>query len=151
MEKFIGIHFLLQRPQRFCGLHRFRCKNSARYSRTYYIFSDFTGIPGSQFFLVALPIFIMACFGVIRKQMLPLAISSNLSFCYAMFLLLSWNQIEKSASMQASLSVIAIPTGASLYTLLILLVSSLLSFFVSHLVYVFAIGGHAYRTRRVVA
>jgi len=29
MEKFIGIHFLLQRPQRFCGLHRFRCKNSA--------------------------------------------------------------------------------------------------------------------------
>jgi hypothetical protein len=29
MEKFIGIHFLLQRAQRFCGLHQFCCKNSA--------------------------------------------------------------------------------------------------------------------------
>jgi hypothetical protein len=27
--KFIGIHFLLQRAQRFCGLHQFCCKNSA--------------------------------------------------------------------------------------------------------------------------
>ena len=29
MEKFIGIHFLLQLAQRFCGLHQFCCKNSA--------------------------------------------------------------------------------------------------------------------------
>src|SRR6266511_336578 len=29
MEKFIGVHFLLQRAQRFCGLHQFCCKNSA--------------------------------------------------------------------------------------------------------------------------
>jgi len=106
------------------------------FQRTYYLFSDFTSIPGPEFFLVALPIFLIACYGVVRKQTLPLAVSSNLSFCYAIFLVLSWNQIEKSASIQASLSVIAIPMGTSLYTPLIVLVSSFLSFFVSHLAYV---------------
>src|SRR3954464_6323567 len=70
------------------------------FQRTYYIFSDVTGIPASQLLLVALPISLLACYGFIRKQTLPLAISSNLSFCYAIFLLVSWNQIEKSASMQ---------------------------------------------------
>src|SRR3954454_16286741 len=52
------------------------------FQRTYYIFSDVTGIPATQL-LVALPISLLACYGFIRKQTLPLAVASNLSFCYA--------------------------------------------------------------------
>jgi hypothetical protein len=106
------------------------------FQRSHYVLSDVTTIPGSQLFFIALPIFVTASSGFIRKQALLLAIASNFTFVYASFLLISWNLIEKSASLQASSSaLISIPSGAGLYTLTILLGTSSLSFLISHLLY----------------
>ncbi len=113
------------------------------FQRSHYILSDLTTVPGSQLIFIALPIFVAACYGFIRGRALPLALASNLSFAYAAFLLVSWNMVEKTASLQASLAVIVIPSGASFYTLSILLGCSVLSFVVSHLLYVYAIRAKA--------
>src|SRR5215208_7016950 len=84
------------------------------FQRAHYVVGDVLTTPGAQFFFVALPIFSLACYGMIRKRTLPLALGSNFSFAYAALLLVWWNQIEKSASTQASLTLISVPTGAGL-------------------------------------
>src|SRR6266576_1233195 len=102
------------------------------FQRSHYVLSDVTTVPASQLIFIALPIFLMACYGLARKRALALAIASNLSFMYAGFVFVSWNVIEKS-SLQASLSLMVIPSDAGRYTLAILFSSSLVSFVVSHL------------------
>jgi hypothetical protein len=109
------------------------------FQRAHYVVGDVLTTPGAQFFFVALPIFLLTCYGMIRKRTFPLALGSNLSFAYAWLLLIWWNQIEKSASIQASLTFISVPSGAGLYTIGILLGTCLLSFLISHLLYLHAL------------
>jgi hypothetical protein len=96
--------------------------------------SEVTSIPGFQLFGLALPIFLLACYGLVARRRLPLALASNLSFMYAAFLLLSW-QLPGSSSTQASLGFFAVPTGAGFYVLTGILGTCLLSFSISHLLY----------------
>lgn len=96
--------------------------------------SEFIAIDGFQLFGVALPIFLLACLGVAAKSRLPLAVASHLSFAYAAFLLLSW-QSPSGATTQASLGPISVPSGAGLYVLVSILGTCLLSFAISHLLY----------------
>jgi len=95
---------------------------------------EIISMPGFQLFGLALPIFLLACYGLFARRRLPLALASNLSFMYAAFLLLSW-QPPGTVSTQASLGFIAVPTGAGLYVLSGILGTCLLSFAVSHLLY----------------
>src|SRR5262245_29276460 len=55
------------------------------FQRAHYVLSHVTTIPGSQFLFVALPIFAMACYGLMYRRSLALALASNLSFAYAAF------------------------------------------------------------------
>src|SRR6059058_5096249 len=64
--------------------------------RSYYLVRELTTVPAPQFLLVALPILLMACYGLVRKRALALAVASNLSFIYAAFVLVSWTSIEDS-------------------------------------------------------
>jgi len=105
------------------------------FQKSHYVVSDFIAVPASQLLFIALPIFALACYGSARNRTLPLAIASNLSFVYASFLAFSWYRIERLPLLQASLAPIAIPSGATLFTLSVLLGCSLLSFLVSHLLY----------------
>ena len=105
------------------------------FQKSHYVVSDFIAVPASQLVFIALPIFALACYGSARNRTLPLAIASNLSFVYASFLAFSWFRIERLPLLQASLAPIAIPSGATLFTLSVLLGCSLLSFVVSHLLY----------------
>jgi hypothetical protein len=104
----------------------------------HYILSQFITVPGSQLILIAIPILALAGYGFFANRKLSLAIASNLSLVYACFLLLSWSQIGRPI-MQASLLQISIPSDAGRYMLFILLATSLVSFSVSHLVYLYAI------------
>jgi hypothetical protein len=72
--------------------------------------------------------------GLAARHRLPLAFASNLSFGYAALLLLSW-QTPGAPTTQASLGSIAVPSGAGFYVLAGILGTSLLSFAVSHLLY----------------
>ena len=98
------------------------------------LMSEVISIPGFQLFGIALPIFLLAFYGLAARSRLPLALASNLSFAYAAFLLLSW-QLPGPSSTQASLGFISVPSGAGFYVLAGILGTCLLSFAVSHLLY----------------
>jgi hypothetical protein len=106
------------------------------FQRSYYLVDSYTGIASSNLFLVAVPILLIGCIGVFCHQRLLLAISSNLSFVYAGFLIYLWTLMQPNV-LQASLNAIAVPSGgADLYLVACLLGASLLSFCVSHFIYV---------------
>ena len=103
------------------------------FRRSHHFLSSQIDVPYLQF-LVALPLICLALVGLAAKNRLMLAISSNLSFVYASFLVYSWFNIA-NAPRTASLAAVAIPTGPDFYMYLILLGSALVSFFISHVVY----------------
>jgi hypothetical protein len=104
------------------------------FQRSYYMLSELVSMQGFQLFGIALPIFLLACYGLTAGRRLPLALASNLSFGYAALLLFSW-QTPGPPTTQASLGTIAMPTGAGFYVLAGILGTSLLSFAISHLLY----------------
>jgi hypothetical protein len=108
------------------------------FQRSYAMLSEFVAVDGFQFFGIALPIFALACFGLSAKSRLPLALATHLSAAYAAFLVLSW-QSPGAPTTQASLVSIAVPSGAGLYVLTGILGACLLSFALSHLVYIRAV------------
>jgi hypothetical protein len=104
------------------------------FQRSYSMLNDLVGIQNFQLLGIALPIFLLACYGLAARRRLPLAVASNLSFGYAALLLLSW-QTPGAPTTQASLGSIAIPSGAGFYVLTGILGTSLVSFAISHLLY----------------
>jgi hypothetical protein len=95
-------------------------------------------IDGFQLFGVALPIFLLACFGLAAKVRLPFTVATHLSAVYAGFLVLSW-QVGVPIARQASLVPISVPSGPGLYVMATILGTCLLSFAVTHLLYVSAV------------
>jgi hypothetical protein len=105
------------------------------FQQAYYVLGSGTGIPAFGLFFIAFPIFMLGLFGIVRCHRLILAISSNLSFMYAGFLLYAWF-LSHPHALQASLTGTAIPNSPDIYLVVILVGSSLLSCFISHLLYV---------------
>jgi hypothetical protein len=102
------------------------------FQRSYALLSDYVPVHGFQLFGIALPIFALACIGLMVRSGLPLAISTHLSVGYAAFLIFSW---QTPGAPIASLRAIAVPSGAGLYVLTGILGACLLSFALSHLLY----------------
>ena len=96
--------------------------------------SYFVPIDGFQFFGLALPIFVLACFALAAKSRPLFTVATHLSTAYAGFLVLSW-QVGAPTVRQASLGPIAVPSGVGLYVLTTILGTCLLSFAVTHLLY----------------
>lgn len=105
------------------------------FQRSYYLLSDVIAFPGLQLFGIALPLFLLACYGLVAKQRLALAVASNLSFGYAALLLYAWQIPGLPPATQASLGPVAVPTGAGFYVLIVILGTSLVSSAISHLIY----------------
>ncbi|WGR97454.1 hypothetical protein MTX26_23965 [Bradyrhizobium sp. ISRA443] len=98
-------------------------------------------IDGFQFFGVALPIFLLACFGLAARSRLPFTIATHLSVAYAGFLVVAW-QAGVPITAQASLRPVAVlPPGPGMYMIATLLGTCLLSFAVTHLLYFRAVRG----------
>ncbi len=105
------------------------------FQKSYIILSDYAGFAFAQLWLVALPLAALAGAGVLLRQRLMIAISSNLSFVYACFLVYSWYRGGRSGAV-AALGAIPIPSGPNSYLFVLLLSASLLSLCVSHLNYI---------------
>src|SRR5882724_8093812 len=60
------------------------------FQRSYEMLSEFVAIDGFQFFGVALPIFVLACFGLAAKSRLSFTVATHLSAAYSGFLVYSW-------------------------------------------------------------
>jgi len=104
------------------------------FQKSHYILSSYVNFPYFQLFGIALPVLVLALVGVAAKKQLLLAISSNLSFVYAFFLVYCWFYVV-GASRTASMVAIVTPDRLDLYVYLLMLGSSLISFFISHIVY----------------
>jgi hypothetical protein len=120
-----------------------------------YVTPNYVTIHGFQLFGVALPIFSLACFGLVARSRfplifarVPLIFATHLSVAYAAFLVLSW-RVGVPAWTQASLGPIAaVPTGAGLYVLATIVGACLLSSVLSHVVYLLAVREELHRWRR---
>ena len=106
----------------------------ALFRRSHSVLSYYINIDGFQLFGVALPIFALACVGLLMRSRLPLAMSAQFAVGYATFLLFSWQGPGQSAA-QASLRVISVPSGENFYMLAGIFGSCLLSSVISHVLY----------------
>jgi hypothetical protein len=105
------------------------------FQRTHYALQAVTGDENAQFALIALPLISAAAVGVIYKRTLLLALSSNLSFVYIIFVALVWRGFTPGT--QASLSAAFQATVRPDVVILAVLVGlSLVSFVISHIVYI---------------
>ena len=106
--------------------------------------SDVCGLPFAQLFLIAGPLACLACTGLALKRNLLTAISSNLSFVYAAFVVYSWHHWNSFGSVKsASLALVHVPTGNDLYLFIVLLLTSFASFVASHFLYFRAVRNEA--------
>jgi hypothetical protein len=110
----------------------------AIFQKGHYVLNPLVHIPYSQLLLVAVPLFALAAYGYFGQRSFILAVASNLSFVYAAFLLLL-GMVPDAPAHAASLASIAIPAGPKLFLPLALVAASLVSFFVSHFQYLFAV------------
>jgi hypothetical protein len=105
------------------------------FQRSYYMVDSYTNFPAFDLILIALPMLLLGCIGVACRCRLLLAISSNLCFVYSGLLGYSF-VLTQARVLQASLTTIVVPAGPDFYLVAILLGSSLLSFSISHSMYV---------------
>lgn len=104
------------------------------FQRSHEASAGYIDIAGFQLFGIALPIFVAACIGLLRNSRLLLAISTQFAAGYPAFLLLAW-QTPGPSNPQASLRVIATPSGAGFYLMAAILGACVLSCVISHLLY----------------
>jgi hypothetical protein len=95
-------------------------------------------IDGFQLFGLALPIFLLACFALAAKSRPVFTIATHLSVAYAAFLVFSW-QLGIPTTTQASLGLIVVPSGPGLYLMATIVGTCLLSFAITHLLYLRAV------------
>ena len=96
--------------------------------------AGYVHLEGFQLFGIALPIFLLACMGLLTRSRLPLAVSTQFAVGYAVFLVSSW-QTPADPTAQASLTVIAVPPGAGFVMLASILGACLLSGIITHVLY----------------
>jgi hypothetical protein len=101
--------------------------------------SDYCSLPFAQVLVVAGPMALVGMAGVIFRNNLCVAISSNLSFVFAAFLAYSWNVWNTQGQVTASLVSVHVPTGSTFYLFIVLAVASFGSFAISHIAYFSAI------------
>ncbi|VIO72280.1 hypothetical protein CI1B_39240 [Bradyrhizobium ivorense] len=109
------------------------------FQRSHALLGSLVGIDGLQFFGVALPLFLLACLGLVVRARPAFTIATHLSAGYAGFLVYAW-QYGVPTSAHASLGPVAVPTGAGLYVMATILGACLLSFAITHLLYFQAVG-----------
>ena len=110
------------------------------FQKSHYVLSAYFSGGYFQLFCIALPLFLAACLGFALKRRLLLAIASNLSLVYAIFLPYCW-YANGYSSQQASLKFMSVPTRGDDYLCLVLLMSCIISFCVSHVYYLMALRG----------
>lgn len=92
--------------------------------------------PYAQFFLIALPLFIMAAYGLFAKRTFPLALASHLSFIYVGYLFYNLASSQPQ-TLAASITTIAISDRPTIYLPVFLAGACFISFLISHCQYLF--------------
>lgn len=88
-------------------------------------------LPYAQFFLIALPLFAIATYGLRSKRSFPLALASHLSFVYAGFLIYCLVS-HQTYKLTASITSFVATNSPNIYLPLFLIGSCMISFGISH-------------------
>ena len=105
--------------------------------------AELGNIPFAQTLLIVGPVVLIGAAGLWFKQNLCLAISSNLSFCFAAFLAYNWHASASAIVKTASLISVQVPSGGAFWMITVLAATSFLSFAASHLLYFGALRSEA--------
>ena len=101
---------------------------------SHYTLNDYFTMSYVQLLGIAVPLLTIALIGWALKGRLLVAVASNLSFVYAAFL--AYNGFSAAGlAKSASLVWIDMPAGPDFYLIFVLLGASLMSFVISHVVY----------------
>jgi hypothetical protein len=104
------------------------------FQRSHYALQAVAGLGHGQFVFVALPLLAAGFVGLFYQRSLLLALSSNLSFIYILFVAMAWAGFKTET--QASLSgAFAVSDHPDLFVLAPLVGFSLVSFILSHALY----------------
>lgn len=109
------------------------------FQQAHYVLDSLTGISASGLLFVALPALTLGCSGLVLGNRIMVASASHVSFVYAIFLFCAWNVTHPPAmgpTANASLNLIVVPRGPDLYLLAMLFGASLISAWISHIVFV---------------
>jgi hypothetical protein len=101
------------------------------FQRSHSLLPPAIGVPYAQFLFVALPLFALALYGLLRGGALPLAVASNLSLVYAAFLIFVAANTQQH-HLAASLSGVAVATVSTGYLTVMLIGVSFAAALVSH-------------------
>jgi hypothetical protein len=107
------------------------------FQRSDAVLSYFVPIEGFQLFGLALPIFVLACFGLAARSRPLFTVATHLSAAYALFLVVTWH-VGVPTVAQASLEAVAVPSGGQ-YVMATILGTCFLSFAITHLLYIRAV------------
>jgi hypothetical protein len=106
--------------------------------------AELGNLPFAQALLIAGPIAAIGMVGLSLKNELCLAISSNLSFCFAAFIALNWHSWTTATHVKAaSLAFVQVSSGSTLLMIGVLAITSFLSFAASHFLYFGALRSQA--------
>ena len=94
-------------------------------------------LPYAQFFLIALPLFALAAYGLLTKRSFPLALASHLSFIYAGFLMYSM-VTNQPHPLTASIAGFVVTNSPNIYMPLFLVGACIISILISHYQYLLA-------------
>ncbi len=97
-----------------------------------------------QLWLVGLPLFALACYGLVWRRCLPLALAANLSLLYAFVLLCAWYVGRLPAAPLGAPARVSAAAGADLCLCLVLLLACAFSCVISHAAYLRAIRDEAH-------
>lgn len=103
------------------------------------LLSEFCNMPFAQILVMAGPMALVGMLGLLLRNNLFIAISSNLGFMLAAFVAYSWNVWNSYGHVTASLVSVHIPSGSAFYLLVVLALASFGSFLLSHATYFAAI------------
>lgn len=109
------------------------------FQKSHYVISTFFAVEYFQLLFIALPMFVAGWCGCAFKRPLLLAIASNLSLIYAIFLLCCWH-VTQHSSREMPFGVMSLPSDIELCS--ILLGACMFSVAVSHSYYFRALRGH---------
>src|SRR4051812_45206172 len=83
------------------------------FQRSDAVLSYYVPVDGFQLFGLALPMFVLACFGLAARSRPLFTVATHLSASYALFLVVSW-RVGAPTVTQASLGAFAVPRVASM-------------------------------------
>ena len=91
-------------------------------------------LPYAQFFLIALPLFATAAYGLLAKRSFPLALASHLSFIYTGYLMYCMAATQPHP-LTASITSFVVTNSPNIYMPLFLAAACIISFSISHCQY----------------